>query len=56
MEELKSKRLSVTEAMVRQETLNRMKEITEALRSMDTMRNFDENAGRAHSDTKSGAG
>ena len=43
MEELKGKRSSVTEAeIVRQETLGRMKEITEVLRSMDTLREFDE--------------
>jgi hypothetical protein len=43
MEELKSKRSSVTEAeIVRQETLGRMKEITEVLRSIDTLREFDE--------------
>lgn len=43
MEELKSKRSSVTEAeIVRQETLTRMREITGVLRSMDTVGEFDE--------------
>lgn len=43
MEELRSKRSSVTEAeIVRQETLGRMREITEVLRSMDTVGEFDE--------------
>ena len=43
IEELKSKRSSVTLAeIVRQETLGRMRDITEVLRSMDTLREFDE--------------
>jgi DNA invertase Pin-like site-specific DNA recombinase len=43
MEELKSNRSSVTVAeFVRQETLARMREITEVLRSMDTIGEFDE--------------
>ena len=43
MEELKSKRSSITEAkIVRQETLGRMREIAKALRSMDMIGEFDE--------------
>jgi len=43
IEELKRKRSLVSEAeIMRQETLSRMKEITEVLRSMDTMGDFDE--------------
>ncbi len=43
MEELKTKRSSVTVAEIsRQETLGRMRDITEALRSMDTIGEFDE--------------
>jgi hypothetical protein len=41
VEELKSKRSSVTVAeIVRQEILGRMRDITEALRSMDTIEEF----------------
>ncbi|MPN31435.1 hypothetical protein SDC9_178909 [bioreactor metagenome] len=43
MEELKSNRLSVTVAeSVRRETLNRMQEIADTLRSKDTIGEFDE--------------
>lgn len=43
MQELKNKRSSVTAAEIaRQETFGRMKEITEVLRSMDTIGEFDE--------------
>lgn len=43
MEELKSKRSSVTEAeIVRQETPGRIRDITKVLRSMDTIGEFDE--------------
>lgn len=43
MEELKTKRSSVTVAEIsRQETLGRMRDITEALKSMDTIGEFDE--------------